>query len=62
MEMKNKRLKNWFRAVLFLQPICEIDGCTRKAENCLASWHDLDIRACEEHLSRAREIEEMRGE
>ena len=62
MEKKNKRLKNWLRAALFLQPICEIDGCTRKAEYCLASWHGLDIRACNGHLSRAREIEEMRGE
>ena len=60
--MNTKRLKNWLRAALFLQTICEIEGCTRKAEYCLASWHGLDIRTCREHLGRAGEMEAMCGE
>ena len=61
-EMNTKRLKNWLRAALMLQQICEIDGCTRKAEYCITSWHGMDIVVCREHFPRAFELDAMDGE
>ena len=60
--MNTKRLKNWLRAALMLQQICEIDGCTRKAEYSFTRWHGLHIVVCREHLPRAFELDAMYGE
>ena len=48
--MNGKILTNWLRAALMLQQICEIDGCTRKAEYCVAQYHGPSIRVCTEHF------------
>ena len=48
--MNRKILTNWLRAGLALQQICEIDGCTRKAEYCITKYHGPSIRVCEEHF------------
>ena len=37
--MNTKRLMNWLRAGLALQQICEIDGCTGKAEYSISQFH-----------------------
>ena len=60
--MNTKRLKNWLRAGLALQQICEIDGCTRKAEYSITRWHGLHIVVCREHLPRVDELDTMFGE
>ena len=60
--MNTKRLMNWLRAGLALQQICEIDGCTRKAEYSITSWHGPHIVVCTEHLPRAFELDAMYGE
>ena len=41
---------NGLLAGLALQQICEIDGCTRKAEYCITQQHGPSIRVCEEHF------------
>ena len=48
--MNRKYLMNWIRAGQSLQQICEIDGCTRKAEYCITRFHGPSIRVCEEHF------------
>ena len=48
--MNRKYLMNWLRAGQSLQQICEIDGCTRKAEYCITRFHSPSIRVCEEHF------------
>ena len=48
--MNRKHLMNWLRASLALQQICEIDGCTGKAEYCIIRFHGTSIRVCEEHF------------
>ena len=60
--MNTKHLKNWLRAALMLQQICEIDGCTRKAEYNIASWHGSNIVVCREHFPRIGELDAMDGE
>ena len=60
--MNKKRLMNWLRAALALQQICEIDGCTRKAEYSITRWHGLHIVVCRDHLPRAFEMDAMDGE
>ena len=60
--MNTKHLKNWLRAALALQQICEIDGCTRKAEYSITRWHGLHIVVCRDHLPRAFEMDAMDGE
>ena len=57
--MNTKRLMNWLRAGLALQQICEIDGCTEKAEYSFTRWHGLHIVVCREHLPRAFELDVM---
>ena len=57
--MNTKRLKNWLRAGLALQQICEIDGCQRKAEYSITSWHGLHIVVCREHFPRIGELDAM---
>ena len=48
--MNKKKLINELRAGLSFQQICEIDGCTRKAEYCITQYHGPSIRVCTEHL------------
>ena len=60
--MNKKNLMNWLRAALMLQQICEIDGCTEKAEYSIPRWHGLHIVVCREHLPRAFELDAMDGE
>ena len=60
--MNRKTLTNWLRAGLALQQICEIDGCTEKAEYSITRWHGLHIVVCREHLPRAFELDAMDGE
>ena len=57
--MNTKHLHNWLRAALALQQICEIDGCTEKAEYSITRWHGLHIVVCREHLPRAFELDAM---
>ena len=57
--MNKKNLMNWLRAALALQQICEIDGCTRKAEYSITSWHGLHIVVCREHFPRIGELDAM---
>ena len=47
--MNKKKLINELRAGLSFQQICEIDGCTRKAEYCITQYHGPSIRVCTEH-------------
>ena len=60
--MNRKTMTNWLRAALMLQQICEINGCTRKAEYSITRWHGLHIVVCREHLPRAFELDAMYGE
>ncbi len=60
--MNTKRLMNWLRAALALQQICEIDGCTEKAEYSITRWHGLHIVVCREHFPRIGELDAMYGE
>ena len=60
--MNTKRLMNRLRAGLALQQICEIDGCTVKAEYSITRWHGLHIVVCRNHLPRAFEMDAMDGE
>jgi hypothetical protein len=48
--MNKKKLMNGLRAGLSFQQICEIEGCTRKAEYCITQYHGPSIRVCTEHL------------
>ena len=48
--MNKKKLINGLRAGLSFQQICEIDGCTRKAEYCITQYHGPSIRVCTEHF------------
>ena len=48
--MNKKKLMNGLRAGLSFQQICEIDGCTRKAEYCITQYQGPSIRVCTEHL------------
>ena len=57
--MNTKRLMNWLRAGLALQQICEIDGCTEKAEYSITRWHGLHIVVCREHFPRIGELDAM---
>ena len=56
--MNTKHLKNWLRAALSLQQICEIDGCTGKAEYCISQFHGRSIRVCPNHVQNAVTIQE----
>ena len=58
-EMNKKNLMNWLRAGLTLQQICEIDGCTEKAEYSITRWHGLHIVVCREHFPRIGELDAM---
>ena len=49
--MNKKKLMNGLRAGLSFQQICEIDGCTRKAEYCITQYHGPSIRVCTEHFT-----------
>ena len=60
--MNKKNLLNWLRAGLALRQICEIDGCTRKAEYSITSWHGPHIVVCTEHFPRVDELDAMFGE
>ena len=60
--MNKKNLKNWLRAGLALQQICEIDGCTRKAEYSITKWHGIDIVVCRNHFPCMGELDAMFGE
>ena len=57
--MNKKNLMNWLRAGLALQQICEINGCTRKAEYSITRWHGLHIVVCREHFPRIGELDAM---
>ena len=57
--MNTKHLKNGLRSALMIQQICEINGCTRKAEYSITRWHGLHIVVCREHLPRAFELDAM---
>ena len=48
--MNKKKLINELSAGLSFQQICEIDGCTRKAEYCITQYHGPSIRVCTEHF------------
>ena len=60
--MNTKRLMNGLLAGLALQQICEIDGCTRKAEYSITRWHGLHIVVCREHFPHVDELDAMYGE
>ena len=60
--MNTKRLTNWLRAALMLQQICEMDGCTRKAEYSIIRWHGNSMLVCREHFPRIDELDAMFGE
>ena len=57
--MNKKRLMNGLRAGLSFQQICEIDGCTEKAEYSITRWHGLHIVVCREHFPRIGELDAM---
>ena len=56
--MNRKYLMNWLRAALSLQQICEIDGCTRKAEYCISQFRGRSVRVCSNHFGNAETIQE----
>ena len=60
--MNTKHLKNWLRAGLALQQICEIDGCTRKAEYSITRWRGNTMLVCTEHFPHVDELDAMFGE
>ncbi len=60
--MNRKTLTNGLRAALMLQQICEIDGCTRKAEYSITRWHGNSMLVCREHFPRIDELDAMFGE
>ena len=60
--MNTKRLKNWLRAGLALQLICEIDGCTEKAEYSITRWRGNTMLVCTEHFPHVDELDAMFGE
>ena len=60
--MNKKNLMNWLRSALMIQQICEVEGCTRKAEYSITSWHGLHIVVCREHFPRIGELDAMYGE
>ena len=60
--MNKKNLMNWLRAGLALQQICEIDGCTEKAEYSIIRWHGNSMLVCREHFPRIGELDAMHGE
>ena len=60
--MNRKTLTNGLRAALMLQQICEIDGCTRKAEYSIIRWHGNSMLVCREHFPRIGELDAMYGE
>ena len=60
--MNRKTLTNGLRAALMLQQICEIDGCTRKAEYSIIRWHGNSMLVCREHFPRIGELDAMFGE
>ena len=60
--MNRKILTNWLRAALMLQQICEMDGCTRKAEYSIIRWHGNSMLVCREHFPRIGELDSMLGE
>ena len=60
--MNRKTLTNGLRAALMLQQICEMDGCTRKAEYSIIRWHGNSMLVCREHFPRIGELDAMYGE
>ena len=60
--MNRKTMTNWLRAGLTLQQICEINGCTRKAEYSIIRWHGNSMLVCREHFPRIGELDAMFGE
>ena len=60
--MNKKNLLNWLRAGLALRQICEIDGCTRKAEYSIVRWLGPDIKVCKNHFPCMGELDSMFGE
>ena len=60
--MNKKKLMNGLRAGLSFQQICEIEGCTEKAEYSITSWHGPHIVVCTEHFPRVDELDAMFGE
>ena len=56
--MNTKRLMNWLRAALALQQICEINGCTGKAEYSISQFHGRSVRVCSNHFGNAETIQE----
>ena len=60
--MNRKTMTNWLRAALMLQQICEMDGCTRKAEYSIIRWHGNSMLVCREHFPRIGELDAMFGE
>ena len=60
--MNKKNLMNWLRAGLALQQICEIEGCTRKAEYSIIRWHGNSMLVCRNHFPCVGELDAMYGE
>ena len=60
--MNKKNLLNWLRAGLALRQICEIDGCTRKAEYSIIRWHGNSMLVCRNHFPHMGELDSMFGE
>ena len=60
--MNGKILTNGLLAGLALQQICEIDGCTRKAEYSITRWRGNTMLVCTEHFPHVDELDAMFGE
>lgn len=60
--MNKKNLMNWLRAGLALRQICEIDGCTAKAEYSIIRWHGNSMLVCRNHFPHMGELDSMFGE
>ena len=60
--MNKKKLMNGLRAGLSFQQICEINGCTRKAEYSITRWRGNTMLVCTEHFPHVDELDAMFGE
>lgn len=48
--LDRKKVMNWLRSALFLQSVCEINGCNNKADYCITKYLENSIVVCKEHF------------
>ena len=48
--MNKKKLMNWVRSALFLQQICEIGDCNKRADYCVVKYGGKSVVVCRDHF------------